>query len=109
MQQQTQIAKLLAENGIVYTASDIETITELASQFTRQGYPTNALGVAQFICQDKQQERAKEVGLSTYLDTLKYVKLKPITAPKLPQRNQPCICGSGKKYKKCCLTKKANL
>jgi uncharacterized protein YecA (UPF0149 family) len=23
----------------------------------------------------------------------------------MPQRNAPCICGSGKKYKKCCLEK----
>ena len=23
--------------------------------------------------------------------------------PELPQRNDPCACGSGKKYKKCCL------
>ena len=29
---------------------------------------------------------------------------KPVTArvEKAPARNEPCICGSGKKYKKCC-------
>ncbi|MBO1265080.1 SEC-C domain-containing protein [Proteiniclasticum sp. SCR006] len=25
---------------------------------------------------------------------------------KLPGRNDPCPCGSGKKYKKCCIDKK---
>ncbi|MCT4601797.1 MAG: YchJ family protein [Marinifilum sp.] len=25
--------------------------------------------------------------------------------PKLPERNDPCICGSGKKFKKCCFGK----
>jgi SEC-C motif-containing protein len=25
--------------------------------------------------------------------------------PKLPNRNEPCFCGSGKKFKKCCLGK----
>jgi preprotein translocase subunit SecA len=29
-------------------------------------------------------------------------KLKPITRTKKPKRNDPCPCGSGKKYKNCC-------
>lgn len=27
---------------------------------------------------------------------------KPQVFEKKPQRNDPCLCGSGKKYKKCC-------
>lgn len=29
-------------------------------------------------------------------------KIKPITFEKTPERNSPCFCGSGKKFKKCC-------
>ena len=29
-------------------------------------------------------------------------KVEPIKADAAPQRNAPCPCGSGKKYKKCC-------
>ncbi len=29
-------------------------------------------------------------------------KPSPITIEKTPARNDPCLCGSGKKYKKCC-------
>ena len=29
-------------------------------------------------------------------------KVEPIKADKTPDRNAPCPCGSGKKYKKCC-------
>jgi hypothetical protein len=29
-------------------------------------------------------------------------KTEPIKADKAPDRNAPCPCGSGKKYKKCC-------
>ena len=29
----------------------------------------------------------------------------PITVPKAIKRNDPCPCGSGKKYKKCCIRK----
>ena len=28
--------------------------------------------------------------------------VEPIQANKEPDRNDPCSCGSGKKYKKCC-------
>ena len=28
--------------------------------------------------------------------------VKPVQADKTPGRNDPCPCGSGKKYKKCC-------
>jgi uncharacterized protein YecA (UPF0149 family) len=29
-------------------------------------------------------------------------KVEPIKADKVTDRNAPCPCGSGKKYKKCC-------
>jgi preprotein translocase subunit SecA len=29
-------------------------------------------------------------------------KIKPITSDKAPARNDPCPCGSGRKYKRCC-------
>jgi len=29
-------------------------------------------------------------------------KVEPIKAEQAPGRNDPCPCGSGKKYKKCC-------
>jgi hypothetical protein len=31
--------------------------------------------------------------------------LQPIRRERLPRRNEPCPCGSGKKAKKCCLDK----
>ena len=30
------------------------------------------------------------------------LKKKPVTSNKKPGRNEPCLCGSGKKYKNCC-------
>jgi hypothetical protein len=40
-------------------------------------------------------------------DALEYSKISFKEEKKLPKpgRNQPCLCGSGKKYKKCCLPK----
>lgn len=33
----------------------------------------------------------------------------PVKAPVLPGRNDPCYCGSGKKFKKCCLNQDEQL
>lgn len=33
--------------------------------------------------------------------------IAPIIAPKKIGRNEPCHCGSGKKYKKCCMVKQS--
>ena len=33
-----------------------------------------------------------------------YSKGKPIKVAPRPRRNDPCPCGSGQKYKNCCLT-----
>ncbi|EHU0385132.1 SEC-C domain-containing protein [Vibrio metschnikovii] len=51
--------------------------------------------VARIVIDSKQPENTVE------LDTL-LNKPKTITYEKTPERNEPCICGSGKKYKKCC-------
>jgi SWIM/SEC-C metal-binding protein len=29
-------------------------------------------------------------------------KVETVVLDKVPERNEPCLCGSGKKYKKCC-------
>jgi len=33
--------------------------------------------------------------------------VEPVHVDKTPGRNDPCPCGSGKKFKKCCAAKKA--
>lgn len=48
----------------------------------------------------KRQQVAKETGASAGGD--KSVKKQPVRKDKKPGRNDPCPCGSGKKYKKCC-------
>jgi preprotein translocase subunit SecA len=37
------------------------------------------------------------------LQSLDEIPHGPVTAEKKPGRNDPCPCGSGKKYKKCCM------
>lgn len=37
-----------------------------------------------------------------YVETAQTGVVLPFKAPKLPGRNAPCPCGSGRKYKSCC-------
>jgi SWIM/SEC-C metal-binding protein len=47
---------------------------------------------------DSNEGAVESIGeLTALLNTQGTVKID-----KLPARNEPCICGSGKKYKKCC-------
>ena len=48
----------------------------------------------------KREKVAKETGASTGGDET--VKKQPVHKQKKPGRNDPCPCGSGLKYKKCC-------
>ena len=51
----------------------------------------------------KRERVAKETG--TGATTNSEVKRQPVRKDKKPGPNDPCPCGSGKKYKKCCMQK----
>ena len=43
------------------------------------------------------------------MDSAGYLVRLPQTTPPKISRNAPCPCGSGKKYKKCCINKERKL
>ncbi len=49
---------------------------------------------------EELESEVAEAKLST--DEQEAPKNKPLTSTKKPKRNEPCPCGSGKKYKNCC-------
>lgn len=62
---------------------------ELEAMFAENGW---------FFTVEVDEERAEDIS------ELELLSNKPQTTvqEKLPGRNDPCVCGSGKKYKKCC-------
>ena len=48
------------------------------------------------------EEHAAATALAADTPTDAPIKRQPFTATKKPKRNDPCPCGSGKKYKHCC-------
>lgn len=51
---------------------------------------------------EDEQKLIVETGTSIVEEILKS-RHKPVVKVKTPNRNDPCPCGSGKKYKKCCM------
>jgi len=49
-----------------------------------------------------ERMRAQMEAATAQIETNKDEELKPIVKGKKPARNDPCPCGSGKKYKQCC-------
>ena len=71
-------------------AGDEEGIVEFIAHFTMNGKPQSHQETSRF---------AKRDGRWYYVDGV--LGMRPRSGPKVG-RNDPCICGSGKKYKKCC-------
>ncbi len=69
--------------------SDSRGIVEFIARFTRQDEPIELHEVARF---------EREEGIWRYRDG----QIRPTATAAVPGRNEPCSCGSGRKYKKCC-------
>lgn len=80
---------------------------------TAAGSETEDSGQVEFIARylvgaqpGQLRERSdfrREDGLWYYIDGVE-VKAQPVSVTKIG-RNEPCPCGSGKKYKRCCMVK----
>ncbi len=85
--------------------------TELEVLDTEAGGPTDDLGFVEFIARYTEDGRAKTLrersrfrridGSWFYVDGVLGKGTPDRVQPKVG-RNEPCPCGSGKKYKKCC-------
>jgi len=76
---------------------DTEGIVEFVAHYEASGQPFGLHEESRFL---------KEDGQWFYLDG-DIIKPPPARSEKIG-RNEPCPCGSGKKYKKCCYTKTFN-
>jgi len=94
-----------------YKQDSYKLFTELVSRIKYEA--VKVLQLVQFNFESPEEEEAAvehireelendvaDAKLST--DEEEAPKSKPLTGTKKPKRNEPCPCGSGKKYKNCC-------
>jgi preprotein translocase subunit SecA len=93
-----------------YKQDSYKLFTDLVTRIKHEAVKT--LQIVEFNFESPEEEEAAvehireelesdvaEATLSTEEETS---NAKPITGTKKPKRNEPCPCGSGKKYKNCC-------
>lgn len=76
---------------------------------TVDGGENDAEGIVEFIAEYRAEgyiRKHRERSVFKKMDNRWFyhsqLELKPLETPKKVGRNEPCPCGSGKKYKKCC-------
>lgn len=84
-------------------ATDSVGTVEFIARYLMNGVPHHHHEIAEFRrMAGSQAERIWAFRDGQTLHSGPSEKPKPVTVAKLPGRNDPCLCGSGKKYKKCC-------
>lgn len=100
---QKKIEAILKRNFVPFKLQDVLLIIAITNQFRRSGYDMTDIQVTEFLMNEKNMELIKKNGLTNTIEAMRLMKLGTILRPKKPGRNEPCSCGSGKKYKRCCL------
>ncbi|MCL9782661.1 YchJ family protein [Vibrio sp. S4M6] len=87
--------------------TSLNVVSAESSQHPNEGFVTfqaYLIEDGQELCLQERSRFVKENGLWYYIDGT-FPDTLDTSAPsssKKPGRNDPCVCGSGKKYKKCC-------
>ena len=100
---QKQIGEVFATARISYSDKDVLLLIAVTKQFNRSGYKLGFLEVAKFVTNQKNKGLIEKDGLTKTIEAMAHMRLGTITKEKEPRRNEKCPCGSGIKYKRCCL------
>lgn len=100
-----QIREIFGNAGIKHSDNDIRLMIATTNQFNRAGYKLTYNEVANFLCNDKNRKLIEKDGISRTIEAMASMRLGTIKRDAKIGRNEICPCGSGKKYKKCCIKK----
>ncbi len=96
------ISDQLTAANIPFTVTNLATIANLVKRYSNSGFNVTSNTIVDFLISNFKQG---EPNLKRIFADLHKMKLAPIKKTEKLGRNTLCLCGSGKKYKKCCLKK----
>ena len=99
---QLTVEQRLNEAGVQYELQNIITIKNLVKMYERQGFNVSESMIVNYIITNYNKDKPN---LKQLFSELYKMKLAPIKKTSKVGRNVPCPCGSGIKYKKCCINK----
>ena len=101
-----EVKEIIAASGHPYSDEDVYLCMGCTEKFNNSGYRLTHMEVAEFLVNEKNSEMIKEKGIKKTILAMSKMRLGTIRRRgKRLGRNAPCFCGSGLKYKKCCLKK----
>ncbi len=99
----TSVSEILTAGNVVFTTNNLTTIKNLAIRYHAHGFNASQQLIAEYIVRGYNKEKPN---LKQIFHSLHYMKFARIKKDTKIGRNDECPCGSGKKYKKCCINKK---
>jgi hypothetical protein len=102
---QKEIGEIFAVAGYKYDSKDVLLLIAVTDQFNRSGYKLGYIEVAKFVTNKKNKSLVEKDGLTKTIEAMASMRLGTIKRNPVPGRNEKCTCGSGKKFKKCCINK----
>jgi len=103
---QKQIEAILNKNFVPFKLQDVLLIIAITDQFNRAGYKLTDVEVTEFLMNKKNMVLINKNGLTNTIEAMRNMRLGTIKVESKPGRNDVCSCGSGKKFKKCCINKR---
>lgn len=96
------VGEIFVANGVTDAdEEDLNIVVALAHQLRFKGYSLEML--AENLVNKRNQEIIKKEGIKRVVQIATKAHFPTIQAKRFkPERNKPCPCGSGVKYKKCC-------
>ncbi len=99
-----KIEQKLKNAGVNVDLHLMKTLGNLRNRYQHFGHNISLHQIADYICNNFDKKEPKS-SLKNALYRLQNMKLTPVKKTAKLHRNMPCPCGSGKKYKKCCINK----
>ena len=101
----TQVRDLWAGREVFYSHDDLNLLFEVTNKIYDRGHRYTYYEVADFATNETNLPHVAKHGIKFVLERIPLIKMPPIKRAKTPGRNEPCACGSGSKFKNCCISK----
>lgn len=100
------VKNVFDQKNATYEKNDVLLLVAVVDGFNNRGYTVGYDEAAHFLFNQRNVELVITQGITKTIKAMSLMKLGPIRKGVVIGRNEKCPCGSGNKYKKCCINKK---
>lgn len=101
------VTTIFDQKNATYTPDDVLLLIAIVDKWNGRGYEIGIAETAHFLFNKRNIELIIRNGMTKTIKAMSLMKLGMIKRGKTTGRNEKCPCGSGSKFKKCCINKKS--